>query len=42
MAAICLGEAERRGIEWLGERGGDTQGGGDRQGGVKRKVRDGK
>jgi hypothetical protein len=38
MAAIREGERAEREIEWLGERGGDTQSqGGDREG-VKRKV----
>jgi hypothetical protein len=37
MAATRLGGAERRGIEWLGDRAGDTQRG--RQGGVKRKKK---
>jgi len=39
MAAIRVGERAERGIEWLGERGGDTQTQEGRQGGgVKRKV----
>lgn len=37
MAATRLGGAERRGIEWLGDRAGDTQRG--RQRGVKRKKK---